>query len=242
MELLIVIAIIVVLLGIILPVLGRTLETGRSVNCRVAMRSTAMDFIAFADEQLHANRGDDEDLGRNRFYLETFQESQYGIDEFWAWGDDQTHTIPDAHGNNPMRCPTVDGDVVLKKNLACSTKGAIAPVEHVSFGFNARLHRPEVVDENGHVKAKKAALAAWMIDSPSVPLLWDIDGVDAAEKGVVPVFTAPSLESQIYANDAYWFPGTRHNGAMNVAFTGGHVLTTTRPLDEGWDWSFQPMD
>jgi len=234
---------IAVLLGIILPVLGRTLETGRSVSCRMALRSTAMDFIAFADVLLHADRGrDEEDLGGDRFYLETFQESQYAIDEFWAWGDEQTHTIPDAHGNNPMRCPTVAGEVMLKRNLACSDKGAITPLENISFGFNARLHRPEVVDDNGKVKAKKVALTPRVLEAQNVPLLWDVDGVDASAKGVTPVFSAPSLDSQIYAGDAYWFPGTRHNGAMNVAFVGGHVESTMRPLDEGWAWSFQPVD
>lgn len=242
MELLVVILMIGVLLGIILPVLGHTLETGRSVKCRMAMRSTAMDFIAFGDAFLTPDRGDDKSLGRDRFHLETFQESQYGIDEFWAWGDEQTRTIPDAHGNNPMRCPTVSGELVLRKNMACTKTGAITPQEYISFGFNARLHRPEVVDDNGHVKANKVALTLDMLDRADTPLMWDVDGAVASVKGVNPVFSAPSLGSQIYANDTHWFPGKRHNGAMNVAFVDGHVHSTSRPLDEGWAWSFQPVD
>jgi prepilin-type N-terminal cleavage/methylation domain-containing protein/prepilin-type processing-associated H-X9-DG protein len=239
-ELLIAIAMIAVLLGIILPALGRTMEAGRAFKCQMSMRSVAMDFQAFADDMLHADRGDDQD--GERFHLETFQESEYAVHEFWKWEDEQFHVMPDAAGNDPMRCPSIDGDLVLKKNVACS-KGAVSPPQNVSFGFNARLHRAEVTDDQGNVKAADVKLDARVLEMPGVPLLWDVDGRVATQKGVSPVFSAPALDSkQLYKNDKYWFPGMRHNGGMNVAFIDGRVESTARPLEEsasGWQWGAQ---
>ena len=243
-ELLIVIMMIAVLLGIVLPVLGRTLESGRAFKCRMALRGVAMDFLTYADEQLHADRGNDELLPGDRFYLESFQESQYGIDEFWAWGAANEHLIPDAAGNNPMHCPSVRGEIKLKKNLACAN-GGVSPSENVSFGFNARLHRPEVVNDNGQIKAVKTSLSFRILEEGAVPLVWDVDGRVAKEKGVNPVFSAPAMDSQaVYANDKHWFPGTRHNGSMNIAFVDTHVDSTMRPLQDVAEgaWSFQPID
>lgn len=239
-EVLISISMIALLLGIVLPVLGGALETGRQFKCSMSLRSVAMDFSAYADDMLHADRGDDQSLPRDTFYLETFQESQYSIDEFWAWGDVQVYSLPDAAGNNPMRCASVAGDLMLKRNTACSN-GAVAPAANVSYGFNARLHRPEV-EVNGQIKAPKVKLTTRILEHAMVPLLWDVDGRVADSKGVQPVFSAPSLDSElVYANDQYWFPGARHNGAINVAFVDGHVESSAAPLQEsGWRWEFQP--
>jgi prepilin-type processing-associated H-X9-DG protein len=102
-----------------------------------------------------------------------------------------------------------------------------------------------VVKDNGQVKAVKTALTHRILDVTGVPLVWDVDGRAAVAKGVNPVFSAPSLDSvAVYANDRYWFPGTRHNGSMNVAFVGGHVLTTMRPIQDfgAGAWGFQPID
>ena len=64
----------------------------------------------------------------------------------------------------------------------------------------------------------------------------------AEEKGATPVFSAPSLGSTGYfADDARWFPSVRHDGKINFAFIGGHVLSSRKPLDEPtWRWDFTP--
>lgn len=239
-ELLISIAIVGVLLAVLLPALGYTMRAARGFRCQVSLRSVAFDFSVFADDQLHGQRGNDAALGGRRFRLETFQESQYGIDEFWRWNGN-SHTLPDAEKNDPMRCNQVRGAITLTNNIPCS-QGAIQPARFVSYTFNMRLHRPEGVAPTGQPILYPATLTSAVLERGRVPLLWDVDGLAAEQRGVTPVFSGPSLGSTgPYANNQYWFPGLRHNGAANFAFIDGSVLSSSRPLDESsWDWAYQP--
>jgi prepilin-type processing-associated H-X9-DG protein len=81
-----------------------------------------------------------------------------------------------------------------------------------------------------------------VIEHGSVPLLWDVDGASARRKGMQPVFSAPALNSTLaYANDRQWFPATRHGSGTQVAFVGGHVASSKKPLaEDGWMWGYQP--
>ena len=240
-EVLLTIALLAILVAILLPALGHTVRSARSFRCQMSLRSIAFDFQVFADPQLHGDRGHDEELGRTRFRAETFQESQYGIDEFWRWGDDLTHTVPDASGADPMRCAEVRGPLTLLKDTPCYS-GAISPSQNVSYGFNLRLHIAEVWT-GGKVKAQKVILGADIVAHQLLPLAWDVDGQAAYEKDANPVFSAPAMGSKfVFAGDRYWFPAMRHNRAANFAFADGHVVASARPLDEpGWLWSYQPV-
>lgn len=240
-ELLITIAIIGLLLAILLPALASSIRAARGIRCQVSLRGVGFDFAIFADEALHGDRGNDlHDLGPRRFRLETFQDSQYGLAEFWRWGSANAHTLPDAANNDPMRCAEVRGPVTLQNNTPCS-QGAITPPQNISYTFNMRLYRPEG-RFNGLPVLLPVTLTSSIMEHGRVPLAWDTDGATAASRGVVPVFSAPSLGSTgPYANNFFWFPAQRHNGAINVAFIDGSVLATTHPLQEtGWDWSYQP--
>lgn len=242
-ELLISIAIVAVLLAILLPALGFTMRSARGFRCQVSLRGVAFDFSVFADDNLHGERGNDPAVvGRRRFRLETFQESQYGVDEFWRWGPAPTHTLPDAEKNDPMRCNEVRGPITLQNNTPCS-QGAVAPARYISYGFNMRLHRAESTGPSGQPLLRPVALGNDIMDHSRVPLAWDVDGLIAEQRGMTPVFSAPSLGSTgPYANEAFWFPGKRHNGAANFAFIDGSVSASAKPLTEaGWDWSFQPV-
>src|SRR5438034_10167445 len=106
-EILVSISIVAVLLAILLPALHSSMAAARGFRCQVSLRSIAFVFQVFADDQLHGDRGTDPQDLRNtrRFRLETFQESQYGLDEFWRRGSAAAHTPPDAEKNDPMRCP-----------------------------------------------------------------------------------------------------------------------------------------
>jgi len=242
LELLVSIAIVAVLLGLVVPGLAMSMKSARGFRCQMSLRSVAFDFAVFADDTLHGDRGDDTAWG-NRFRLSTFQESQYGIDEFWRWEGEDTHTVPDESRYDPMRCSEVKGPLTLRRDLPCGKPGAISPPEHVSFGFNARLHRAEVVGADGKVKAVYVMLSQDILSQTDVPLVWDVDGAIAAQNGVEPVYSAPSLDSQgPYAGDLYWYPGLRHNGSANFAFMDGRVESSRRPLDEnGWRWGYQPV-
>ena len=239
-ELLAVIGVIAVLIAIVLPMLGSSMERARAFKCQMSQRTVAFDFRLFADNQLHGDRGNDN--GRSSFALETFQENQYGVDEFWRWGDDASaHQTPDDQGNDPMRCPSVSEPIILRKNVACSN-GAVGPPQFISYGFNARLNRAEIIDSFGRPVAKPVRLKPSIMQHANVPLLLDVDGSRAFQLGVSPIFTAPSLNSLgPYANDRLWFPSSRHNGQTNVAFIDGHVESSADPANEpDWRWDFQP--
>jgi len=239
-EVIITIAIIGVLFALLLPALAGVRTRARSFRCQVTLRSLAFDFSVFADEQLQGSRGDDDRLG-DRFRLETFQESLYRVDEFWAWGDDRVHILPDTEGNDPLRCSEVSGPITLRRNSPCSG-GAVGPPDNISYGFNSRLHRAETTDARGRPRTVPVELTADLLNEPMIPLVWDVDGQAARLKGSNPVFSAPSLGSRgPYAADRYWYPSARH-GMTNVAFVGGHVLSSREPLAEtGWLWDYQTV-
>ncbi|PCI11517.1 hypothetical protein COB72_00950 [bacterium] len=239
-ELMVVIAIIAILIGIIVPTVGSAVATARGFACQMSQRSVAFDFQIFADKQLHGDRGDDE--GRHSFRIETFQESQYGVDEFWMWGEEVgVIELPDSQGNDPMRCPSVRQPMTLRNNIACSS-GAVGPSASISYGFNGRLNRIEQIDDRGRPRAVSVRLRPNILSHSDVPLLMDIDGQRADMLGVNPIYVAPSLDSQgAYANDRVWFPGLRHGGKANVAFIDGHVESSSTPsTEQGWRWSYRP--
>lgn len=239
-EVLISVAIMATLMTLLLPAIGGTRAAARSFKCLSSQRSIAFDFTIFADDSLHGWRGNDESLGRH-FRLETFQESQYRVDEFWGWGDEATHTMPDPSGNNIMRCSEVDGPITLRRNVTCSD-GAVAPRANISFGFNIRLHAGERSVTVGNVSrvsvVRGIPLSLNVLDN-NAPLVWDVDGPAADLKNANPIYTGPSLDSVTFARDAYWYPALRHAGRLNVGFIDGSVRTSAHPLDEpGWAWGF----
>lgn len=239
-ELMVVLAIVALLIGILAPTIRGAMARARAFKCQMAQRSVAFDFAIFADPELHGDRGDDGD-GR-MFSIETFQESQYGVDEFWRWGDRLgSIELPDAKGNDPMRCPEVRAPMTLRQDLACST-GAVGPAPSVSFAFNARLHRAEITDSRGRPRVILVSLRPDILSRTDVPLLLDVDGERAGARGINPVYIAPSLDSRgPYAQDRVWYPGLRHGGKANVAFVDGHVESSSDPSNEaGWDWAYQP--
>lgn len=237
-EVLVTFAIMGLLLAVALPTLARTLAAARAFRCQVSQRSVAFDFSVFATDGLSPDRGRDEAYGR-RFQLETFQESQYGVDEFWRYGDIATHMLPDAAKNDPMRCPEVREAIVLRRDRSCSD-GAVTPPSAISFGFNLRLHKQVAAGSAGD-RVEIVYLSESILQAGQTPLFWDVNGAAAARKDANPVFSAPSLgEVDMTEGDRYWFPGQRHDGAANFAFIDGHVESSRNPLSEsGWTWKLR---
>ena len=235
LELIVVIAIVVLLIALLLPALGGVMTSARGFRCQMSMRTVAFDFAVFADESLHGNRGNDALLGGSSFTLETFQESQYGVDEFWRWGDRSAVSLPDDSGNDPMRCPEVTSPIELRTDSPCSG-GAVSPPAGVSYGFNLRLHREEFEPVPGAFGLRPVILGERVLDRPDTPLLIDVDGETAERLGVPALYTAPSAGSTgPFGGDRYWFPSRRHGGTANVAFVGGHVLSAESPAEfSGW--------
>lgn len=240
-ELLITISIIAVVIGLLVPALGLGMATARSFKCQLSERGVAFDFAIFADPQLHGNRGDDTArFGDRRFSIETFMESQYGVDEFWAHGASNLVTRPSDPSLDTMRCPEVKGGLTMRRNTPCRA-GAVGPVQNISYGFNLRLAKAETLDPRGRPRAADVQLTSEILSKGRVPLLWDVNGEAAAAKGVPSIFSAPPLNSRgPFANNAYWFPGYRHTRKGNYAFVDGSVQSSGSPLTErGWDWAYQ---
>lgn len=234
-ELMVTIGLIGLLIAILLPALRGAMASARGFRCQMSQRSVAFDFSVFADETLHGDRGNDRYIGGERFTLETFQESEYGVDEFWRWNGVTTVTTPDDSGWDPLRCPEVTDPIVLRANSPCSN-GAVSPPASVSYAFNLRLHRAEVELMPGAWGLRPLDLDARVLDLGDVPLLIDADGAEATRLGVTAIYTAPAAGSRgPLADDAFWFPSSRHNGSTNIAFIDGHVASTRSPADEaGW--------
>lgn len=250
-ELLITIAILATLIALLLPAARGAVGAARGFKCQMAQRSVVFDFGLFSDDVLHPQRGDDDSsdpsvrvVPKGQFRLETFIESQYGIDEFWNPADGNMVTLPDANGRDPMRCAEVKGPITLRRAIPC-TQGAVSPYQNISYGFNMRLQYSDQrwnAGDNRPIGLSSAVLTRGQSPASSIPLLWDVDGNVAAQHGVVPLFSAPSLDStSLFASDQYWFPAMRHNGSMTVGFVDGHVATTRKPLQESnWAWGFDP--
>jgi prepilin-type N-terminal cleavage/methylation domain-containing protein/prepilin-type processing-associated H-X9-DG protein len=245
-ELLIVVAIIAVLLALIFPAIRGTLAAARSFRCQASQRTIAFDFGVFADDQLHGSRGTDEQSPqRGTFRVETFQDSQYGVDEFWAYGSVPVYRVPDTSGRDPMRCAEVRGPLDLYRTSPCVS--GVRPHENVSFGFNIRLHFSDklaAMPAPFDVRLNSRILEGYAVASTSsIPLLMDVDGAKAAAAARTPLFTGPTVGaiSNLFANDRLWWPGLRHSGGMNIAFIDGHVISTRRPLGESdIAWDFEP--
>lgn len=240
-ELLVTIAIMALLIGILSPAIRGAIESSRSFSCQMSMRNVAFDFQIYADGRYHGDRGDDKSLG-NRFRLETFQEAQYGIDEFWSFDDPSVASLTDSPAHDRMQCPSVSGDVSLRNHAPCSG-GAVGPAENVSYGFNVRLHKAETPGRRGQLRLESVLLNSNILSESNVPLAIDVDGELAGAKRVSPVFTGPSLGSTgPLGGDRYWFPGARHGGASNVSFIDGHVSSLDDPLTTGGQgWGYQPI-
>lgn len=240
-ELLVTISIIAILLSLLLPGVRSVRSRSRAYACQVNLRSVSFDFNIFADSSLHGSRGNDTD--NSKFHLETFQESQYGIDEFWKRpGSVFSGSVRDL---GVMACAEVSGEVTLRSQTPCRS-GAVQPARNVSYAFNLQLDRPErYVD--GFWITRQIWLNDRMLQEPrpdQIPLLWDIDGAVAAERQVTPHYsTAPSDPGRPYSDGTVWFPGLRHGGRMQIAALDGSVRDTATPLsdDQGWRWDYAPV-
>lgn len=232
-ELLIVLALLGILLGILLPVLSGAIDASRSFRCQMSLRNVAFDLRMFVE--LDEPRPHDPCGRHGHVALETFQESLYGIDEYWRYGSARSQVSLGNEDDVPLRCASVRGDLVLRRDAPCSS-GGVASWNTVSYGFNARMHRVE--GPGG--RSQTTCLTEHVVNESMVPLAWDVDGQEATQLGVSPVFSAPPLgDGGLYDDGLSWMPASRHGSGINVAFMDGHVLSTRRPLDEtSWRWDY----
>lgn len=238
LELLVVTAIIAVLVSVLSVSLAKVRAAGRAVVCMSNLKTVSQDFFQFADDNAHPYRGDSDRQGSKLFRLEDFQESQYGIHEFWDAGDSLEVNLDKR--KLPLVCPSVTGSLKKRKDLPCSG-GAVVPLETVSVAFNMRLDQVSTVVA-GWPRLQRTRLSTRILERPDVPLAFGVDGAQAVLKGVLPYYSAPPAgDPGLYGTGRFWFPSLRHEGKLNVAYIGGYVLRTPDPGNSAKsNWKYQP--
>lgn len=239
-ELLVVVAILTLLLSILGPAMSSVRQQVKGLRCLSNMKSIVFEFRLFAGGVSAGGRGDSETLGSNRFWIDDFQESLYGIDEFWSAADRDKETL--FANRAMMLCPAGPRQLDKRRGLPCSNE-AIGPSQDVSFALNMRMRRAAIMFHGSNVLAPVAAthVRSSVLDHPSVPLILDVDGREAARRGNEPFYVAPAIpeKDDPYSDGRYWTPSARHHGKTHVGFVGGHVVASDRPGDEPWDWAYQ---
>ena len=238
-ELLIVTAIIAILLGLLVPGLSGLRHGAKSVKCMANLRVIAFDFQMFANDGFDEDRGESERLGKASFHFEDFVDKSYRISEFWEGSRHSTKMQPST---DPMICPVSELPLERHPDTRCE-RGAITPVENVSYSFNRRLHQETMIYDGRKVLNLDTRLRSRVLEHPNVPLAFDVDGEESAAHNRYPYFNAPPLPGydDYYSDGKWWYPSDRHRGKTNVVFVGGYLQNSVDPAGErGWDWRYQP--
>ena len=190
LELLIVVVIVGALLAIVGTSLAKARAAAKNVMCMNNLKTVAHEFIQFADDHTHPDRGDSERYGARVFRLEDFQEKIYRIDEFWDGGGaaESDYDLSEQ----PLMCPAGPGTLQRQRWLPCSQL-AVTPARNVSIGFNMRLDQISTV-VNGWPRLQRTLLTSRIRSHPHVPLAFDVDGVSADASGVLPYYSAPPAD------------------------------------------------
>jgi prepilin-type processing-associated H-X9-DG protein len=236
----VVVTIIVVLMSILLPALSSVRQAAKTLQCSSNMRTIVMQFDFFSSGNSEGGRGRSEILGPGRFWINDFQDSLYNLDEFWDLREQEMGHI--EVGDNPMLCPAGARLLTKRKGLPCGRE-SVGPVEDVSIALNMRLYRAVTDFQGERILAPATAthVSSRIRSHPYVPLVMDVDAKKAAKQGTAPFYIAPPLPGieDPYAGSRYWLPAKRHGGKTIVGFVGGHVLPSTHPEAERWDWEYQ---
>ena len=240
-ELLVTLSIISLLIALLLPAMSSVRGRSRKFACKMNLRSVAFDFTMFADSNSIADRGEDEkELSGNQFRVETFQESQYRIDEYWNRAG--TRFNGDVSDLEVMGCPELKGSIQIRSNTPCRSS-AVGPHTNISYAFNLRLDSPEVRFGDLWRIMNEVPLTSRVLEAGMVPLVFDVDGVEAAKRFKVPYYSAPPIgDDRPYSSGSEWFPSTRHDGKTQVAFSSGEVLCSpdvTPQANPEWRWDYQ---
>lgn len=234
-----VLAVIAVLAAILLPAFRSVRNQARRVHCASNLRSIVLEFQFFVDGTSALGRGDSEPLGSGRFRINDFQDAVYRLDEFWDHGDSQLAQL--SAGQHVSMCPAGARQLVKRRDFPCGRE-ALSPAADVSLAFNLRLHRA-VTNVGGELllaPVSATTVRTDILNHPYVPLLMDVDGRSAEARGLEPFYTAPPIDnsSDPLADGRYWLPSGRHGKQINVAFVGGHVLSSRHPEREVWNWDY----
>ncbi len=244
-EMLVVAAILTLLLSILVPALKSARDQMKTLMCASNLKTATQRFNLFAEGLNKGGRGRSAVLGKKQFWADDYQAWLYGADRFWSGGD-RTTVAMNAR-SEVLMCPAGPRELTKTRGVAFSDN-AIRPQENISVGMNGRLYRAAVAGAGSYgeqVLAEKddTAVGIDILSHPFVPLLFDVDGVEAVGRAAPPHYSAPPIRDpdDPYSDGANWNPSSRHRGGTNVSFVGGHVQSSKNPSRESWDWNYQAM-
>jgi len=248
LELLVTVSIIALLIAILGTTLGKVRDAGRDFVCKNKKKTVAFEFFQFADDYAHPYRGDSDKLN-GKFMIHDFQERLYGLAEFWK--KKSTPGLAYDPSKQPLMCPSAPGQLSrVSEDLPCG-EAAFDHWSNVSTAFNLRLLIKPVRIRGSMYIPGQAILSRRIMDKPMVPLAFDVNGEEAAavaksidDDEYGPLYGTPLFEGKGETYPFYrdrWYPKMRHNNRLNVAFVGGHVLSSGDPAHgSGWKWRYLP--
>ena len=181
------------MLSLLLPALSAVRGRMKMLKCATNLRTVAFKFQLFAEGETTDGRGDSDEWGRRSFFINDFQESLYRIDEFWELEGESVATL--VAKKEAMLCPAGAPKLTRRSGFPCSS-AAVGPAEDITLAANMRLYRG-VVEFMGHrVLAPAAAthVRQDVLAHPYVPLVMDVDGAQAVQRGVEPFYIAPPFD------------------------------------------------
>jgi prepilin-type N-terminal cleavage/methylation domain-containing protein/prepilin-type processing-associated H-X9-DG protein len=252
-ELLVTVSIIALLVSILSTTLVKVRAAGRDFVCKNKKKTIAAEFFHFADDNSSVYRGPGVQPG-GKWPISNFVDSLYGIGDF----SKNKATPGDTYdpSKQPMICPSEFKTLTRARDpggntLSCSAyKAAFVDWSSISTGTNYRLHKkPRLISGSLYIPWP-AELNSRVLDKIMAPIAFDVDGEAAATQNTNagPLFGTVDL-NEIHgrtdpAEKVYkgkWHGALRHNKRMNVAFVGGHVLSSSDPENEsGWKWAYYP--
>ncbi|MCC7292060.1 MAG: type II secretion system protein [Phycisphaerales bacterium] len=241
-EMLAVMTIIALLIALLVPSLRAARSQMMTLSCSSNLRSASFHLQLFAQGETERGRGDsDKEFGADsgRFYVDDFQQSLYGVAEFWDPAGKSVSPLPENH---PMACPAATA-ALTRLDRQLDLGDALQPLENVSVALNMRFYRA-VITVNGNQKLSMVSnsfLSSRALEHPFAPLVIEVDGAAAKRASGYPFYVAPPIPGRDdpYSDGKYWSPSRRHAGKTLVGFVGGHVLKSEAPQRESWDWSYQ---
>jgi prepilin-type processing-associated H-X9-DG protein/prepilin-type N-terminal cleavage/methylation domain-containing protein len=262
-ELLVVIAILAVLIGILLPALGKARDTARTVTCSSRMRQLAIGWYIYAesnqDVSVPGQPGRYADESRNVYPLgngDHYRPRWFAVIGAAAGFDAYAQPSPDRADEHTL--PVDGSDVFL-----CPVVPEWTSTRNYAYGYNYQFlgntrFRSRTSDASGLVNFPVRASS---IESSATVLAADALGTAAsapealrtsnrpdgsrdpqflAEGGHGYALDPPRLEATAERADATVrgstirsAPHARHGGKVNVSFCDGHVETIT-PREMGY--------
>ena len=216
-ELLVVIGIIALLVGLVMPVLGRAREAARAVQCSSRLRQLHLATSAYRHDF-------------DATYPQPIQDGDYGTDHGYADGEKQRNCWYNALDRylNEQRKDYGDerNNVAIKQD----------PVWH-TLAADQRPHN-KTIKMNEHFGDRDEQHVKWVrgpaIDEPADTVLY----ADGRANDLSDEHPFLSIPGKFHLKPAYI--GLRHDSAANVVFVDGHASRVEQPtrtisIDSGAD-------